>query len=167
MRPKESPILEYLDGAPVCRLCQYNLRAEAGCDVCLPVKPNLIWPVMHEVEATETAKALSQYTARMLRRQLKKLEQTVNQPGYDSDCTKEIVALSKALTQLTDQVRKIEDREHERVAALGFEEQVRLIVYQFFAQLPEQHQRNMLQLMRDEYARTIQPAYITDGTEHA
>ncbi len=116
---------------------------------------------MHEVEAVETAKALSQRIARMIKAQLKKLDFELKKPEYDSTLTSELVKLANAGAKLTDQVRKLEDRENERTAALTFDEQIRLIATQFFAQLPEQHQRTMLNLLNDEIHRSSTQYMLT------
>lgn len=155
------PIAEHLDNAPICRLCRYSLKAVNGCEFCLPVKAHLIWPVMHELEATETAKALSQQSARLLKKQLRKLNEHVDKAEYDEKVTGELIKLSNAITKLTDQVRKLEDRENERTAALTFEEQTTLIANQFFANLPEQHQKTMLNKLNDILQSTSTPYMLT------
>ncbi len=155
------PIAEHLDNAPICRLCRYSLKAESGCDTCLPLKPLLIWPVMHEIEATETAKSLSQQIARMIRAQLKKLNRELKEPDFNPELTNQLVKLANAGTKLTEQVRKLEDRENERTAALTFDEQIQLIATQFFSQLPEQHQRRMLALLNDSLQATSTPYMLT------
>ena len=133
--------------------------------MCTAVKPNLVWPAMNEVEATETAKGLVQQLARMLRKQLKKLEAPVNSSEYDSAVTAELVKIGNTMNKLTEQVRKLEDRENDRLAALSFDEQVRLIATEFFAQIPEQHQRAMLQLLESELHRSSTPYMLADVVE--
>lgn len=162
MPVREEPIAEYLEG-PVCRLCKYALKSSSGCTACLDIKRNLIWPAVAQVEATETAKTLTQQAARMIRRQLKKLDRITQSGDYNPDATKEIVALSRALTGLADQIRKLEDREAEYTAGLTFDEQCRLIAETFFAQLPQEHQARLLGSMTKIYDEQRAPYELASG----
>lgn len=149
-----------LTNQPYCRLCSHQLKATAGCDSCLPLKPNIVWPVLGASEdATATATGLTQETARMLRRQLRKLKTAENnQAGYSSELTTEMVKLARVIKELAGEVRKLEDRESAEYAALSYTEKVSLFVEHFVIPLPEEHQRDLLALMQrviDEQAAPL------------
>ena len=94
----------------------------------------------------------------MLRRQLRRLKDVEQkQNGYDSGITKEMQTLARVIKELAGEIRKLEDRETEEYGALSFEERVRLFIEQFFANLPAEHQSDMMRLMEKVYQSQRNP----------
>jgi len=142
-----------IENTPRCRLCGHQLKAESGCDVCLPVKSSLVWPVITDKASETSAQSVISTTLRVTRRRMSRLEKAIGNEGadYDSRFTRDLASLSRTLKELAAEQRKLEDREEANYARLGIEGKMDLMVSEFFAQLPEDFQVRLLTKMRETY----------------
>lgn len=143
-----------IENTPRCRLCGYQLKSSDGCDVCLPLKNVLVWPVVsdenNEISATEVIKT----TLRALKRRLRRLEREIvseDRGDYDPRLTRDLTSVGRTLKELAAEQRKLEDREEDHYQNLGIEGRMQLYVEEFFLKLPEDFQVKLLKDMRDGY----------------
>lgn len=138
---------------PVCRLCSYALKATAGCDICLPVKDVLIWPVTADLSGVASAAETSQLLVKVLRKRLRQLERQVSadKSASDHELTKALTSVARSLKEVGVELRKLEDREEAEYSKLGLEGRMQLFVEQFFAELPQDLQVKLLQEMKQVF----------------
>ena len=142
-----------IENTPRCRLCGYQLKASDGCDVCLPLKKVLVWPVVSDAESDLSATSVISAALKALRSRLRRLKKEIdNERGnYDSRLTRDLTSLGRTLKELAAEQRKLEDREEDRYDKLGIEGRMNLFTAEFFARLPEELQVKLLKDMRDTY----------------
>jgi hypothetical protein len=151
---------------PLCRLCGHLLKAKQGCDTCLPCKRNVQWPVLRDdLDTVATAKALTQDTAKMLRRQLRRLKSAEKSQGdsYNPEITTQMVKLARPIKELAGEVRKLEDRDDDRYAALTYEEKCKLYLEHFFMNLPEENQVRLLTEMQRTFENQRQSLLLPEA----
>lgn len=138
------------ENTPRCRLCGYQLKAQAGCVECTPIKRNLIWPAIEDAASDVSATAVINSTLRALKARMKRIERELKVEGdeYNPVLTKDLTSIGRTLKELAGEQRKLEDREEQRYQGLGIEGRMNLFVEQFFSLLPEDHQIKLLQSMR-------------------
>lgn len=99
----------------------------------------------------------------MLRRQVRRLRELENaQKSYDSNVTTQMVKLARPIKELAAEVRKLEDRDTNEYNTLSYEERIELFIRQFYLDLPEEHQRSLMQQMHDvnsTQSRSLLPSY--------
>lgn len=141
-----------------CRLCGNQLKATNGCDLCLRVKGNLIWPIIEDASDNLSATEVINTTLKAMRRRLKRLSKEMANEGsdYQTALTRDLVSISRALKELAGEQRKLEDREEEHYAKLGMEGRMNLFIEDFFSQLPEEFQIKLLQGMKKTFERQNQ-----------
>jgi hypothetical protein len=141
-----------IENTPRCRLCGLQLKSTDGCEVCLPVKKVLVWPVITDTSET-SAQSVINTTLRALRRRLSRLEKEIGSEkgNYDPRLTRDLATISRTLKELAAEQRKLEDREEDNYNKLGIEGKMDLMVTEFFAQLPEDFQVKLLEKMRDTF----------------
>ena len=119
---------------------------EAGCAICLTVKPHLM-PAEAADEDSVSLAQLANETQALLRRQLvqlKGLQKTT--AGYDAGLAKEARELSNALAKLLDSSRKVIQDGADAVDAMSFQEKANLMV-EFFGSLPPAYRRQLYDRM--------------------
>ena len=153
-----------LENTPRCRLCSHSLKASPGCDICLPVKANLVWPVF-ENSHEFSAQSVIRDTLRMIKRRVSKLKTaTKAEDAYDSRLTRDMVSLGRTLKELAAEQRKLEQRDSDDFEKLGFEGRCELFVNEFFGLLPDEFQIKLLHRMKDVFDTQRQP--LLESTEH-
>lgn len=109
-------------------------------------------------DSTATAKGLTQESAKMLKRQLRRLKTLESkQESYSPEITREMVTLGRVIKELAGEVRKLEDRESAEYAAMTYAERVNLFVQHFVVPLPQEHQEDLLALMQKVIAEQAAP----------
>ncbi len=146
---------------PRCKLCGYALKAESGCVTCTEVKKFIIWPVLsHDENEIETAQKLTQFTAKLIKKQLVKLSCVQSKTvDYLPDLDRSLTSLSRALKELSGEIRKLEDRAASEYNNLGFEAQCRLYLEHWFLKLPQEYQTRLLSEMNfalDEQSKPLE-----------
>lgn len=129
-----------------CRLCQHHYGEAEGCVTCAPAKKNALWPAMTGEDVS--LQGMAQKSIRLLQLNLDRLEKEMTQSlggksgHYYAEHGREAAALAKALATILGEARKIEDREARKVAQMTFSERIELWK-EWFAQLPQEHQRTV------------------------
>ncbi len=138
-----------LYNTPVCRGCGYLLKAEQGCAICLGVKKCLVWPSTRTEESgIETAADNAQRLAKMLNREMRKLERLLkSEETYNSDYLRDLKVLSERLDATTNTLLKLEKQAAVNYGNLSAPDKIRIIANEFFAQLPHEYQRDFLVLL--------------------
>lgn len=143
-----------VENTPRCRLCGYQLKSDSGCDICIPVKKVLVWPVISDESSEYSAASVINETLRALKRRLKRLNREITREAtsdYDPRLTRDLTAVGRTLKELAAEQRKLEDREDEHYANLGIDGRIDIYVNEFFLKLPEDKQVQLLSEMRDGY----------------
>lgn len=149
-----------------CRLCGHQLKASSGCDVCLPVKQVLVWPVITDEANELSASSVINTALRALRSRLRRLNQAIKNEGsdYDARLTRDLTSVGRTLKELAAEQRKLEDRDEDRYDNLGIEGRMNLFITEFFARLPEDFQVKLLQGMKDTYT-TQSASLLPEGSD--
>jgi hypothetical protein len=128
--------------AIACRGCHRPLIDEAGCALCLPVKPHLIPLEVTDEDAVPLAQ-LATETATLLRSQLKQLKawQKVS-PEYNMAVANESRAHAAALAKLLDSARKVIQDGADAVDSMTFQEKAALFK-EWFRTLPPAYRRQL------------------------
>ena len=143
---------------PYCRLCGYRLKAMEGCDSCLSAKKHFVYP--EETGDKVTTQELTQRTAKLMREQISRL--TLDQSKglkYDAQLSRELVNLTKALSGLVSEMRRLDDRQEANLASMGYAERCDLIAQEFFAKLPEEYQVDFIHKLTRLYNEMKLPVY--------
>ena len=126
----------------VCRGCHHSLLDEAGCALCLGVKPHLMPVDAVEDEAVPLAQ-LAQESATLLRSQLKQLKVMQKATkSYDPALSKESREHSNALAKLLDASRKVVQDGIDAVEVMSFKERADLFK-DWFSTLPPAYRRQL------------------------
>lgn len=142
---------------PTCKLCGYMLKASSGCELCLPVKEVLVWPIITEQSDIESSHGVVQEMIKLVKRRIRKVSAAErSEQGYDHTLTQAITALARTAKELAGEARKLEDREEQQYVGLGIEGRMNLFVEQFFAELPADFQLKLLKQMRDVFNKQEQ-----------
>ena len=143
---------------PYCRLCGHRLKAMDGCDSCLSAKKHFVYP--EETGDRVTTQELTQRTARIMREQIARL--TLDQGRehkYDAQLSRELVNLTKALSGLVSEMRRLDEKQEANLASMGYAERCDLIAQEFFARLPEEYQVDFIQKLTRLYNEMKLPVY--------
>lgn len=149
---------------PRCRLCGYALKnVDGGCELCIRVKRNLIWPVVENTSEIASAHSTIQELLKLVKGRIKKVKAAErSETTYDHQLTQAITALVRAGKELAAEARKLEDREELEYANLGIEGRMQLFVSEFFAALPSDFQIKLLKQMKEVWNEQNQ-ALLPEG----
>ena len=147
----------------ICRGCHRALQDDAGCALCLPVKPHLMPADAVVDDDTVPLAQLAQEAASLLRRQLKQLQ--VEQrtcKTYNAAVAHESRQHASALSKLLDSARKVVEDGADAVQAMSLQERIALFV-EWFGQLPAVYRKRLLeQLQAGEFERAAKSASLPD-----
>jgi hypothetical protein len=130
----------------ICRGCRRPITDEAGCALCLVVKPHLM-PIDAGDEDAVPLSQLAAETAGLLRRQLTQLKVMQKKAsGYDAVLAKESREHANALSKLMDTSRKVIQDGADAVDAMSFAEKVELF-RDWFVSLPPAYRRRTMELL--------------------
>jgi hypothetical protein len=148
--------------SPFCRACGHLLKSVDGCAICQDIKRNLVWPQIEGDHAIQTTLDLSQSVARLLKRQLRRLEK-ISKSSKDQlsrDDYSRLMELTRGTTGLLQQMRMLEESTAAQAKNLTYEKSCELYINEFFATLPQEHQRGLLQSMTRVYNEQRQPKAV-------
>lgn len=119
-----------------CRLCRKVLTAETGCEVCDPIRRNLVVLGDRPEERVDLGD-LSTEALLAARARLKKIRQQMkaNDTRFRSS---ELHDLLRTISQLTDSARKIRKEGVSALNAMGFQDRAELFV-EWWASLAPVH----------------------------
>ncbi len=98
-----------------------------------------------EESGLETASDNAQRLARILNREMRKLERALkDQPEYNTAFLRDLKVLSERLDATTNTLLKLEKQAAVNYTNLSGPDKIRIIAHEFFAQLPSEYQTDML-----------------------
>lgn len=127
-----------------CRGCRRNLTDDAGCALCLPVKPHLV--VSSEApDGTLSLSAVAADTVNLLKWQVAKmLDAQRGTDNYDPKVAAEARAVATTIAKLLDASRKVVQDGAEAVTAMPFKERAELFT-KWAGSLPAVYRRKLIQ----------------------
>jgi hypothetical protein len=135
-----------------CRGCRHLLTSEAGCALCLGVKPHLIISSTVDEDAGSLAEVATEAVA-MLRKQLKHVKQASKlAAAYDPEISAEARAIANTLAKLLDSARKVVQDGADAVGTMSMQEQAALFL-EWSAKLPGVYRRRLMSSMMDQADR--------------
>lgn len=142
----------------VCRACRRHLIDEAGCAICLGVKPHLM-PVDAADEDAVPLAQLAGETAGLLRRQLQQLKvEQKKSLSYTPGLADESRKHANALAKLLDASRKVIQDGADAVDAMSFQEKAALFL-EWFSTLPPAYRRRL----HDQMSGRVEPTQPEPG----
>lgn len=136
-----------------CRLCRVDLSAPTGCDVCEPVRRNLV--VVGEAE--EDRPSLSGVGAeivRMLRDEMSEIREL--QRKDKAKAQPRLLAAANTVAKVIGEVRKLQDDGKKAIEAMSFAERAQLFI-EWYAALPPAYRMNVQEQQAEHEARIRAP----------
>lgn len=146
-----------------CRLCRVPIAAPEGCDVCNPVRTNLV-VVGESEEDRPSLSGTSSEMVSVLRRMLKKVDADLKNNPSSPALKNDALKLSNALAKLLETARKLVQDGVSAVDAMSFREQCELFLG-WYASLAPTYRADVLSKF-SAYEREIAqplPAEVTGG----
>lgn len=136
-----------------CRGCRHTLASDAGCALCLPVKPHLVCVSAVDDDAVPLATVATEAVG-ILRKQLTQLRnQQKLTTEYNPTVAGETRAVANALAKLLDSARKVVQDGADAVSAMSFQERAALFL-EWTGSLPGAHRRKLIeQLLAQNQAK--------------
>jgi ABC-type Na+ efflux pump permease subunit len=145
-----------------CRGCRHPLNSDAGCALCLSVKPHLTVISASEEENVSLA-VVAQETVALLRKQLKHLKGKAK-AGYNAEDAHEARSVANTLAKLLDSARKIVQDGADAVSAMSFQERAALFM-EWTATLPSVYRRRLIDQLISQNQRKLDDVAIASGTQ--
>lgn len=132
-----------------CRGCRHPLTSEAGCALCLVVKPHLIVTSATDDGQVPLAVVASEAVT-LLRAQIRRCRD-LSKPGmsYDPQVAGEARATANVLAKLLDSARKVIQDGADAVDAMSFQEKAALFV-EWSRSLPGAYRRKLVESLIQE-----------------
>lgn len=137
-----------------CRTCHHTLTSDAGCAMCLPVKPHLIVQSTVDEDAVPLATVAGEAVS-LLRRQLTYLKNQAKIAGatYNPIHAAEARAVAGTLSKLLDSARKVVQDGADAVSSMSFQERATLFL-EWTGSLPGAYRRKIIaQLIEQNQAK--------------
>lgn len=140
-----------------CRGCHRTLVSDAGCALCLPVKPHLVVLSSVDDDAVPLAVVAGEAVA-MLRKQLTHLKnEAKNSASYNPITASEARSVANTLAKLLDSARKVVQDGADAVSAMSFQERAALFL-EWTGSLPGAYRRKIIaQLLEQNQAKLDAP----------
>lgn len=126
-----------------CRGCRHELVEDAGCALCLPVKPHLIVTSAVDEDAVPLAVVAGEAVS-LLRKQLTHLKSKSRLNAYDPLDANEARAVANTLAKLLDSARKVVQDGADAVGSMSFQEKMALFL-EWSATLPGAYRRRLIE----------------------
>lgn len=135
-----------------CRGCRHLLTSDAGCALCLGVKPHLVVSASVDEDSVPLATVASEAVS-ILRRQLIHLKGAIKlSPEYDYGQASEARAVATAIAKLLDSARKVVQDGAEAVGAMSFQERANLFM-EWTSSLPGVYRRKIIENLLSQQDR--------------
>lgn len=145
-----------------CRACRVPLSAIAGCALCDPVRQNLV--VVGESEAERPSiPDLGSQLVRILREQMKRLEQLLTDEPDDENAGRRFVALGNTAAKIIGEVRKLQDDGKKAIEVMSFAEKAELFI-DWYGGLAPAFRLHMRDKMTDHEQKVAAPVTVTAET---
>lgn len=137
-----------------CRGCHRMLTSDAGCALCLPVKPHLVVVSAVDDDAVPLAVVASEAVG-VLRKQLTQLKMAQKATTtYDAALASESRSVASVLAKLLDSARKVVQDGADAVGAMSFQERAALFL-EWTGSLPGAYRRKLItDLLSQQQAKT-------------
>lgn len=135
-----------------CRGCHHTLNSDAGCALCLSVKPHLVVLSAVDEDAVPLA-VVANEAVTLLRRQLTHLKGVAKNGIYDPIMASEARSVANTLAKLLDSARKVVQDGADAVSTMSFQERAALFL-EWTGSLPGAYRRKLIeQLMTQSQAK--------------
>lgn len=147
-----------------CRGCRHELASDAGCALCLPVKPHLLVLSAVDEDAVPLATVAGEAVS-LLRKQLTHLKsQAKLNPGYDAAGFSEARAVANTLAKLLDSARKVVQDGADAVGAMSFQERAALFL-EWTGSLPGAYRRKIISQLMEQNQNKLEAAPVSSGSD--
>lgn len=137
-----------------CRGCRHPLTSDAGCALCLPMKPHLVVSSAVDEDAVPLATVAGEAVS-LLRKQLEynKNQTKLIAPSYDPVLANEARAIANTLAKLLDSARKVVQDGADAVGSMSFQEKAALFM-EWAATLPGAYRRRLVEQLMGQVPQT-------------
>lgn len=126
-----------------CRTCHHPLTSDAGCAVCLPIKPHLVVTSAVDEDSVPLAVVASEAVS-VLRKQLTAVKNAQRgQSAPDPILAGEARAIAGVLAKLLDSARKVIQDGADAVESMTFQEKAALFL-EWTKSLPGPYRRRLI-----------------------
>lgn len=144
-----------------CRGCRHILASDAGCALCLPVKPHLVVVSAVDEDSVPLATVASEAVS-LLRKQLTHLKSQARlNPGYNAIEANEARAVANTLAKLLDSARKVVQDGADAVGAMSFQERANLFM-EWTGSLPGAYRRKLIEQLLSQNQAKLDSATETE-----
>lgn len=144
-----------------CRGCRHLLTSDAGCVLCLPVKPHLVVSSQVDEDAVPLATVAGEAVS-VLRKQLTHVRNEARKnPQYDVLLANEARAIANTLAKLLDSARKVVQDGADAVEAMSFQEKANLFL-EWTRTLPGAYRRKLISNLLEQGETQVQ---VKDGSD--
>lgn len=132
-----------------CRGCRHELTSDAGCALCLPVKPHLVVASAVDEDSVSLATVAGEAVS-MLRKQLLRAKQAEKlSVAYDPLLAGDVRAIANTLAKVLDSARKVVQDGADAVGAMSFQEKAALFL-EWTATLPGAYRRRLIERLMEQ-----------------
>jgi hypothetical protein len=145
-----------------CRLCRVSIEAPTGCDVCEPVRRNLV-VVGESEEERPSLSAVGAEVVRLLKDQLEDVREQLKKNKRDEKGGARLNTLANTVAKVIGEVRKLQDDGKKAIESLSFVERAALFI-DWYAALPPAYRTSVREQQAEHEVRVSAPVPAT--TEH-
>lgn len=138
-----------------CRGCRHELVSDAGCALCLPIKPHLVVTAAVDDDAVPLAVVATEAVS-MLRKQLTVCKQKLKLTPQDADVAFEVRTIANTLAKVLDSARKVVQDGADSVGSMSFQEKANLFL-EWTASLPGAYRRKLIDSMVNQTTQHRDP----------
>lgn len=149
-----------------CRGCRRELNSDAGCAICLPIKPHLIVASAVDEDAVPLATVATEAVS-LLRKQLTQLKLAQKRATtYDHVVANETRSVANTLAKLLDSARKVVQDGADAVSAMSFPERKALFL-EWTGSLPGAFRRRIIEdlLAQNEAKQEPLNSTVSDNSD--
>lgn len=162
---RRAPDVDLMNEVLACRGCHHALASDAGCALCLSVKPHLVVTSAIDEDAVPLATVATEAVG-VLRKQLFQLKNMAKlSPSYDAVVSGEARAVANTIAKLLDSARKVVQDGADAVGAMSFQERLALFM-EWTGSLPGAYRRKLIdQLLTQNQAKLDSAADASSPAE--
>ncbi len=136
-----------------CRGCHHALTSDAGCALCLPIKPHLVVSAAVDEDAVPLA-LVAQEAVVVLRKQLQAVKSQAKAGGlaYDPLLAAEARSIANTIAKVLDSARKVVQDGAEAVESMSFQEKAALFL-EWTGSLPGAYRRRLIESLMGQGAQ--------------
>jgi len=138
-----------------CRLCRVPLSASDGCDLCNPMRHNLVVVGENEDERPSLS-GVSAEVVTALRGQITAHGRALKADPTDDVAHRKLVASANSLAKVLGEARKLQEDGTDAVNNMSFAERAKLFI-EWVTELPPAYRRSLVEQIADYEAKIAAP----------